>query len=395
MAILQQSWRQRVFTREFITVCALMAVANLFYNMLPVFLNESAGRLKLSEAQVGYLGSTYLAGQMLFNLGGLAWLNRVSWKLVLGMAIAVKTVALLVAMHAGYGVSAAAYFVIGGACGALFTCLFCAIGRSHDPKRLYGAAIVAHTTLSGLTVYATTVEIMPRFGAAGLYWAVAALLILAYPAVGAFRAPPAGTDAATPLAGAPRRRLRLAPMVGLLGVLIYFIGQTAFWAFLSRIGASNGVSDIAVGQVIAIVLVASGFAALLPSLIGDRLGVALPLIIGSNAFVASMWLLAHGHSMTAFGVALMVQSSAWNFVVPYQMEAIAKVDVDGAYSSQLPAAQAVGGTLGPALGGILIVGANFSLMYAMAAVTAIVSMVLILWVYRKHRAFAAGTAQAV
>lgn len=357
-----------------LSICLLLAAGSLVYNALPVLLDAVADRLSLGEDRVGYLGSSYLAGQTLLNLGGLYWLRRLAWKTVLRVSLLVMVVSLALCAFAGYPALMVLFFVAGSACGAILGIVFCLMGTAKDPKMIYGLGILTHMGYSGIIVEIATGSVLPAWGTHGLFALMAVAYLVFLPVVSGV--PGEQTAGSPELSSGTGSRIGPGALSGLVGVLVYFVGQTMIWAFLMRIGGAAGFPEESTGRVIAVVLIASGLAALLPGLLGNRLGTVFPLVLGTGTFVGSMWMLAHGHSIEAFAVAVMVQSSAWNFTVPYQLAAIASRDTRGLYASQIPACQAIGGVMGPAAGGLLAADGDFGNMFLLAGMTAVLSLVL-------------------
>ena len=119
-----------------LSICLLLAAGSLIYNTLPVLVDAAAQRLALGEDEVGYLGSSYLAGQTLLNLGGLCWLHRIAWTRALYAAFGVLVISMLACAFAGFAQLMALFFVAGAACGAILGIVFCLMGIARDPKML-------------------------------------------------------------------------------------------------------------------------------------------------------------------------------------------------------------------------------------------------------------------
>ena len=61
--------------------------------------------------------------------------------------------------------------------------------------------------------------------------------------------------------------------------------------------------------------------------------------------------------------------AAWNYVLAYQMAIISELDRDGRYAVLMPAAQALGAIVGPAVAGIVILGIGYGPLLWLASLS--------------------------
>jgi len=71
-------------------------------------------------------------------------------------------------------------------------------------------------------------------------------------------------------------------------------------------------------------------------------------------------------------------AAGWNLGSPYRMALATSADVSGRFSTFVPAMQTLGAAIGPAVGGILVVGGSFFYVYVMSTIGWLVTIGLFL-----------------
>ena len=108
----------------YISIAAFLTINNLVYNTLPIILGGLATQRGFNEAQIGVLGSTFLAGQMLTNITGPLWVGRVNWKITLSFAMLIFAIAMLLSAHVNFSLISICYLIARGTTGISLACMF-------------------------------------------------------------------------------------------------------------------------------------------------------------------------------------------------------------------------------------------------------------------------------
>jgi MFS family permease len=145
---------------------------------------------------------------------------------------------------------------------------------------------------------------------------------------------------------------------------------------VERIGVGIGLSSPEAGTILAAALALSILGALGASILGDRWGRRVPLMLAFVAQLISLVLLMRSDA-TSYAIGAVVYSLAWAFAVPYLYSFVASLDESGRLVVLAPAAQAVGAALGPAVAASLLGGAAYAPVSAVAAVALVGSMVCV------------------
>ncbi len=371
----------RTSTSQYIAVAVFLTVNNLVYNTLPIILGGLATQRGFDEAQIGLLGSAFLAGQMITNITGPLWVARVNWKKVLTAAMAVFAVSMALSAHVGYSMIALFYVIGGGMTGISLACMFCLISNMANPVRAYSIALMSQCVIAGVLVIIFQSFALPLYGLEGLSYLITGLILVAIlfvvwvPVNMSAQKETVGDDASSEFTDLFRNFAPWA-FVGLLGVTLYYTGQTGVWAFVERIGNSRAFDPDFIGIVASGSLILSGLGAWAADLTGDKLGNFKPLIVGIAVFIFAMILLAATEHPYLYFLAITLYSCAWNYMTPFQLLVVSRADPSGTYASMIPAFQAIGSSLGPAMIGVLIVtSGGYTIAYLVAIAMALMCLV--------------------
>ncbi len=370
----------------YIAIAAFLTVNNLVYNTLPIILGGLATQRGFDESEIGFLGSVFLAGQMLTNITGPLWVGKVNWKMTVSVSMALCAVLMAISAHVDFTMIAITYVIAGGMTGIALACMFCQISNMDNPVRAYSISLIAQCVIAGVLVIVFQSYILPVFGLEGLSYLIAFMFLISIAFIVSVP-----KNLATQLLSKGKNELEKQDValfktsfsfwafVGLTGIVIYYTGQTGVWAFVERIGNSRGFDADFIGVVAAGSLILSGLGAWAADITGDKFGNFKPLVFGIVVFIISMIILAVTADKYLYFLAIILYSCAWNYMLPYQLLVVKRADRSGTYTSMIPAFQAIGSALGPVSIGLLIVdGGGYLGAYLIAIAMAIICL-LFFW----------------
>ncbi|HEV2366177.1 MAG TPA: cytochrome P450 [Caulobacteraceae bacterium] len=375
-----------------VAASVVSAAAALLFNVMPALLTAAATRFSFDAGQLGVVGSSYLAGFALVAATSNQWIGRFNWRALAGGGIAISAVSLAACgLATTYGALLATLVIAGASLGVLYTLCIAVISENHRPDSAFGIKLAAEVFLGGAALLTLSGFAIPRWGFSGAALALAAIVgVVALAALAAFPAgraltPPAERFAMKGRRGGLAAMLRdWAPWSGLVGLFVSFAGLSALWAFLTQLAPTFGVSNQAASGAFMAALVVSGGAGIGAAVIGDRFGRAKPLAVGMVLAVAGVAALQWGHGFAGYLVGVVLAVGVWNFPMAYQMGMIASADERGHVAVLMPAALAIGGALGPALAGALLIGGHgYSPLYALFAVATSVGLAAFLTLGRR------------
>jgi predicted MFS family arabinose efflux permease len=366
------SWPARI------AAVTLNVIGITYYNIMPLLLGGAADSHGVTESQLGFAAAAYTGGMAIVNFGGFLWLRRYNWKHLMLVGNLIAAIALVYpTVNFSYQTWLMCNLLAGLATGLGFGVSIACLGDTREPERNFAMAYAGQTFLSALLIFN-----LPRIDI-GLdifelgHWIVATLMLAAIllvtilPSAGAKNGRlPISSDAIR--SGWPRAALLMA----LLMLFLNVVAEGAVWAFLERIAVASHLDTKFAATVIAISFFAAGAGSIVAVIIGTRFGSGKPFAAAIFMSITSVTVLWVGESAAAYITGVLLFAAAWNLGSPYRMALAAKADITGRFSTFIPAMQTLGAAVGPALGGMLIVGGSFAYVYLMSTAAWIATVFL-------------------
>ncbi len=352
------------------------AVYALFFNVQPVLVGVLQKQFGFDEAQLGGIVS---AG--FFSACGVLgtayfWVRFVPWRLGISAGVLIALAGLSISFFAqGYVEVVLGMMLLGAGFAAIAAPVVLALGATANPTRSFGCAVTAQVLLASVCVYLIPVVIYPNQGFSAVIGFLMILVLALLPLV---RFVPQGQIQASSTTRAGRGG-RWAGWLALAAMTIYFLGLNGNWAFLELLGERGGLTTESIGLTISVALVIGAAGSLAASAVHTRLSVWQAMTGALFGFVIYVFTMGI-NGVIAYAGAVIVFNIVWNFSLPYQMDVIARSDHNGRLLALLPAAQALGGALGPLSAGslLLMVGpAGLYLQLLVCVVMAVIGFSLI------------------
>lgn len=362
---------------------ALLAAIVLFAAITPTILMTApaiaaqlASQWQLSPSQIGDLFSVELGAMSLATLPAFWWLKRVNWRSAALLAGVLFIAANLLSIWAqGYSVLLALRFCSALAGGSLMIICLSSAASTANPSRVYGLWVMGQ-----LVVGAIGLSVLPRlfehYGLAACYLILAVLMALFLPLARYF---PQGAPMAEQRLDNGGRAPTWKVVLGILGILSFYISLSGVWTFIGAISAKAGIAAEACGEVLALATVMGIVGAGCASLIGDRLPRGLLLLLGYGLMAASVLLLLGQPPLARLALAALAFKFTWTFILPLILACLADLDRSGKLMNASNLVIGGGLAVGPAIAGRLIEssGGFQSLLLGAAAMT-VASLLLIL-----------------
>lgn len=374
---------QQTDAAQVVASCALGVGACAAYMALPVLLGIIADSSKLSDQQVGWLGSVELGGMM---LGALLLTVFIRPNRVRLMAAA----ALLAVIGGVLGLRTAQSFNeialargIGGIGAGLGNSLaIVTIGYTRLVARNQGWLNAAIIIVGGLELTAFGVT-SASYGLDGALWPILVISLAALAAV-PFLATAATEAAISSVDGAGGGNAKVARMgAGILGawLLCITLGQMApagAYAYAERLALEMGIGAGTSGPILTAGAFLSALACLVAWRLSSRIGSpwCTALCIGALVVVLGSWAYP-GHGIANYAARVILTTAFWAVLTVYQVTAMVELSANPRWLSLVPTAQNLGLALGPALGASFIGDAG-SLSHAMASCAAVMVVPLII-----------------
>ena len=352
------------------------AIGALIFNTQPALVGALAETFGFSEGQLGNIMSITLIAVFCLVVTSFYWVHRVAWRTTMSTGALVACLGVVsLAFADGFTSVTSSLASIGTGAAAVYVASLACLATAKDPARAFGVAITTQVGLASVTVYLILAYLLPQFGFVGV---VGLLFLLNLLVFGLLPLIPENRERA--VSGEVRaysdRNLLKWVLVGLGAMMIYFVGLNGTWAFLERIGVNMSLSNEVVGQALAAALLFGAIGSLIASVAGERIKVPAALWLSSGGFLIFVYLMLQDPGLVTFAVALIIFLAAWNFSLPYQMALISRADPHNRYIVLVPGAQTIGGAIGPAIAGPLLMSGGGNGVYVQLAVCIGAAMIL-------------------
>ncbi|MEU6654858.1 MFS transporter [Streptomyces sp. NPDC046900] len=346
---------------------ALFTAGYLAAYLLPTTVGRLDSGLPLSPTQAGSIGSALLLSSACAGFLLAAHVHRIGTRRL-------ARAGLLLAA-AGYGTAALSHsipVVVAGAVaggfgsGTATTVAATGIAAHRDPHRASTLGLLGVSALAGV-VYLTVPHLGPGHGLPLAALALTALLV--WPATGRLAGParsatpPRGTGATGRL---PRAR---SGLVLAAGILCWSLAQNSLWGVSGRIGLTQAhLSEVTVGAVFAVALGAGLLGVIGASVLGPRLGRAVPIGAGTALIAGCIALSASANGLGTFAAGEIAWNTLYPIVLSYLIGLAASLDSRGRWAVLVGSASSLGTAAGPLAGSLLSAQAGFPAMGTILAV---------------------------
>jgi predicted MFS family arabinose efflux permease len=375
--------------RVIVAACALSAIGALLYNVLPLFVGALDDSRAVTAARIGLVTAVYYLSYSTVTSTGFLWIRRVDWRLISLLCLPSAVAGLLmIVIWPGFLSLVAGVALAGAAMGTLYGICTTVLGDTTRTGRNFGFKIGAEVATGIVLLLALPGLVIEPFGFDGLVLALAGCVVLLGATVGWMpRGGAKESDASLALGDESTRGPmdRLTPAVGLslLALLCYFSGMSSLWAFLERIGRAAGISNVMIGQILSVSLVAALGGAFLAATLGDRIDRRNGILVATAICLAATLTLTMPFTSVVYLLVACAFNAAFPFVVAMSITSVAQLDPSGRFVVLTAPVLGMGAALGPAVAGSLIDGSSYLPVIAFSAGALGMSAVLVTLALRR------------
>lgn len=354
--------------------CAAGTIGVLIFSVLPFLLGLLADALSINDQEIGLLASSYVGGYTLVTILSFVWITRLNWRTAfrLGVALLVSGFAVSYVWD-GYRGVALGLAVSGAGAGFAHALSAAMVAEMNDADRKYGIKMIPEQGIAAVLLFLMPVTVIAYWGLAGAQLTLAAVFLLAL--LFATSVPSHGVKQHAQSVAVEQHGSTALVFLALLGLLAFFGGIAGVWAFLERLAVDAGIDRSTAQQMLAIGVISSALGPIIPAIVGDRFGRALPLFFCGLAMLGSVYMLSMSISAWSFALILIVLPLSWYAGMAYQMGVIADADYSGRFSVLMTAALGIGATIGPGLLGLVKTRHGDDGALLLAALIALVGLV--------------------
>ena len=354
----------------------------ILFVLLPLFVGATTEALSLNRRPTRLLASSDLFGFGLCSLSSLLWARKVNWRwasfLALGLIIIANYFSTLFLDQ--FEIFLGLRFLSGIGQGAAVSLYAAHISDTRTPEKYYAWFLILQT-VSGVVGLFILPRLIPQFGPSIILYTQSALCLLALFAIWHWM-PVKGLDR-TKLTQEIRQINWTPPLITLLALLLFFVGQGGIWAYLERIGNAFGLSGAFIGTSLSLALAGGFFGPLTASWLGDRWGKAKPLMLTAVGQLIALTILFSNWSIYTFTAAIIIYSFFWNFGLPFMIGILIGVDQSGRTILGANPVFALGVSIAPLIASIFITEGNYYPVGVLGAIAIILCVGLFISVIPK------------
>lgn len=365
--------------RTLAIACLLYAFSLILIDIAPFFIGLYVDHLGLTLSQAGLVQTVDQAGGVLGAVAGFFLMPRANWRTVIVAASIVAAVGnAFTAAADGFFVLCAIRFVVGFGVVLVTTVTACVLAQAVVPVRAYGAGLALGMTLSAVAIWLLE-GLRSHFGDAaalgsGALWlGLGAVLALLLPRSLNGPSEPVMPEEVPRMKGGGRNAGRIA----LVGLLLFGVSVNVIYAFIERIGLSNGLDQRAVANAMAFGYIFSAGGSLIPTLFGESGRHLRWIAITTMVFLASLLGIYGAHSTLLFTIAFAIYASAWCMGLAFYMSMTAENDPGHRYTRMIYIVNVAAQSVGPAIGTLVLTRASLSAVFLVTPLPALVAAFLV------------------
>jgi MFS family permease len=365
--------------RTLVVACVLYAFSLILIDIAPFFIGLYVDHLSLTLGQSGFVQSIDQAGGVLGAVVGFFLMPRVRWRTIIVAAAMVATIGnSLTAIADSYLLLCVVRFVAGFGVVLITTVTACVLAQAAVPVRAYGAGLALGMTLSAAAIWLleglrASLGNAAALGSGALWLGLGTVLALLLPR--GLRGPsePVLPEEVPTMTGGSRNAGRTA----LIGLLLFAVSVNVIYAFIERIGLSNGLDQGAVANAMAFGYIFSAGGSLIPTIFGES-GAHLRWIgITTIIFIASLAGIYVAQTTVLFTIAFAVYASAWCMGLAFYMSMTAENDPGHRYTRMIYIVNVVAQSVGPAIGTLVLARASLSAVFVVTPLPALIAATLV------------------
>jgi DHA1 family inner membrane transport protein len=346
------------YTIASVVICSAVAILGLLIG--PLLIGEYVSILDISSAKAGFIISAEMFGLTLGSLIIIIILSK-NWQSIVKISLSLMILGNFLSLYVYEPyIFVFCRFVTGFGAGMLMTMTIQVIGLMRSPDKIYALWTAVQLFLGALAImFFSTIIQYGGLDAIFVIWIVLTaslyISIKFYPS--SREVCPLIDSHDTAYKKSKKQRSNKSYQLGILsliGLFIYYSGQTGVWVYLERIGTSWVISPEQVASILFFSLIIGILASAIVMLLGDKFGRTLPITFSMIMAALSIIILMQESNIYLFTLATCLFNFAWYFFLPYICSVISTLDNDGrlltGLSVTFPAALAAG----PAIVAILI-----------------------------------------
>ncbi len=325
----------------------------------PVIIGALADGYGLSETQVGYYSALSMTGSIIAAILVSLCAHKINQRAVLLTSVLVAVGCYIATSKVQDFTSLMAISVMTGiAAGTLYSLCLALVAGTQNASRNFSILMFSQSIFSGLELFLLP-KVFDQFGTSGVFLSISLFFSLLIPLVflvsnrNKLEEP---SKINNPVQQQPvnDKASSISPWIFLSSIFFFYLGVSSFWTYAERLGVHIGFSSEAfsVYLSVGILLVLLGCA--IAYWVSKYMELTKPLVTAMAIVSIAFAMIASGYSQSVFLLGMFSFFLMWNFIDILQLGNLSKIDNNGHYVALVPAFQAIGLALGPAISAFVL-----------------------------------------
>lgn len=377
--------------RSIIASILLNIVGTLCFLLSPLIVGSLVeGNYNLSISQSGYFISALMLGITLSSIVFFFIGLRLNQRHIRTLGIGVGFFSfLLIGFFKNYTALIGLVALAGFGGGFLATANFTLLSRASNAGKNFSILLFSMTSI-GIICTLGLLQIENLFGTEFIFFTLAIIFLLSLPLVLFIDPVLASEKSQQHISSTETYKYgKFTPWICLLMCFFTYVGVGAFWTYAERIGVSTGLTSELVALILSSGLILTLLGCVAAFYIGEWVDYTKPLILALATLVLIFILLGGTLQPFTYISYVLVFYFLWNMIDIFELATLSSMTQSGRYAALVPAFQAAGNMVGPAIGASLL-SHGWGLKSVMYFASLSVSLVLIMslycnWLRRKNR----------
>lgn len=374
---------------DILAICLVSSSAAQTFLLMPVLLGTLADGEGYGPATLGNIAAATAIGGLLMGLSSPMWLPRARLRQT-SLAFVLVSIAGLALMAFTAHSPAMAMLCMGLhgiATGTLYTLMFGAVSLYAKPEKTLGWKLGTEALPGLALLYIISNFVVPHSGTFGVLAAMA--LSAGLLGAAAFLLPAVKPDVVEEADASEDTGIPPGLVLAVSATFAQWMGVSAVWTFMERIGVDHGLSLATIGTVLTLGWFFASIGSLGAGALGNRFGLNKPFLISSALTIAAL-LLFLSPGGASYAVAANVFLVAASFAIVYAVAKITSLNTQPRFAGAGAVALQAAGVVGPIVGGQLYAFSGASAIVAFVALCTAGGAACYLAAHRRTHAAAAA-----
>ena len=326
-----------------LVVVVLGTIAPALFLLAPIVVGGLVEERGMTAQTAGYVIAAELTGMAVGIIPAAGWLHRLDWRLTARLSLALLCVGNMVTgITHNFPLIIVERLLTGLAAGLVSAVCAASLAHRPNPGRWYGILVTAQIVFGGLGMW-TLPYLISRYGLGAAFFFLgtsAFLLLFLTPFLQRSGETPAEYETTSPGS-------RIAALLVVPAVFLYFIGVNGVWVYLDRLGVQLGLGYLAVGDILAFSSLFAVLGAVCAAATGERISAVLNCAFGLLATTCSLVWSLYLHGELDYKLCICMFAFAWSYSWPYLLAVPAKINPGGRLPLTANAAVWAGLAAGP------------------------------------------------